>query len=175
MTPEFSRIVDLERISQAGMVREIAADEAERASLAERFAILAIDSLAARVSLRRTGRGDVSLTARISARVVQECVVTLEPVHSEIDEEVTLLLRPVGEDALRQKTVVIAADENFEPFAGDALDIGEAVAVELALSLDPFPRAPDADTALGPGGTADNSSEGSDSPFRALEERSENS
>ena len=174
MTPEFSRIVGLDRITQAGMVREIAADEAERRALAQRFAILAIDSLAARVSLRRTGRGDVGLAARITASVVQECVVTLEPVGSQIDEEVALSLRPVDEDALGQKTVVIPADEDFEPFSGDTLDIGELVAVELALSLDPFPRAPDADAALGPGGTAEDLPETSESPFRALEERSEN-
>lgn len=175
MTPEFSRVVKLDRISQAGMVREIEADEAERRALARRFAILAIEFLAAKVSLRRTGRGDVGLVARMSARVVQECVVTLEPVGSDIDEEVALSLRPVDEDAFRQKTVVIPADEDFEPFFGDTLDIGELVAVELALSLDPFPRAPDADTALGPGGTSEDSPETSDSPFRALEERSENS
>ena len=175
MTPEFSRIVGLERISHAGIVREIVAGEAERRALAHRFAVLAIDSLAATVSLSRTRRGDVRLAARISARVVQECVVTLEPVRSEIDEEVALLLRPVDGDALGQKTVVIPPDEEFEPFAGDAIDIGEAVAVELALSLDPFPRAPDADAALGPGGTAEDSAHTSESAFRALEERSENS
>ena len=175
MTPEFSRIVELDRISHSGMVREIAADEAERRALARRFAILAIESLVARVALHRTRRGDVAVSARISARVLQECVVTLEPVCGEIEEEVALSLRPVDEDAFRQKTVVIPADEDFEPFFGDRIDIGELVAVELALSLDPFPRAPDADAALGPGGVREDSPEPSESPFRALEERSENS
>ena len=174
MTPEFSRIVGLDRISESGIVREIAADQAERDALTRRFGIVAIESLAARIVLRRTREGDVSLAARISARVTQECVVTLEPVESGIEEEVTLLLRPVGEDALAQKTVVIPSDEDFEPFAGEALDIGEAVAVELALSLDPFPRSPDADTALDPGETGDATPGAKESPFRALVEWSEN-
>ena len=174
MTPEFSRIVGLDRISESGIVREIAADEVERGALARRFGIVAIESLTADIALRRTREGDIGLAARISARVVQECVVTLEPVESEIDEEVTLRLRPVDEDTLAQKTVVIPSDEDFEPFAGETLDIGEAVAVELALSLDPFPRSPDADSALQSGGNGDVSPGASESPFRALVERSEN-
>ena len=174
MTPEFSRIVRTDRIPESGLVREISAGEEERAALARRFAIVALESLEARVALRRARDGDVGLAARIRARVVQECVVTLEPVRGEIDEEVTLLYRPVGEDALGQRTVVIPADEDFEPFAGDALDIGEAVAVELALSLDPFPRAPGADAALAKGEPGGASAETAESPFRALEERREN-
>jgi hypothetical protein len=34
--------------------------------------------------------------------------------------------------------------EVAEPFEGDAIDIGEAVAQQLALALDPYPRAPGA-------------------------------
>lgn len=175
MSPEFSRVVRLDQISEAGIVRQIAAGDAECEALARRFAIAAIESLAAKVSLRRTRKGDVRLEARIAARVVQDCVVTLDPVPGAIDEEVRLLFRPVEEDTLRQKTVVIPSDEDFEPFAGEALDIGEAVAVELALSLDPFPRSPGADTALGPGSAGDVSPGEAESPFRALDERGENS
>ena len=175
MTPEFSRIVRLDRISESGIVREIAADAAERRALARRFAIVAIERFSATVSLRRTREGDVRLAARLSARAIQDCVVTLEPVPGEIEEEVTLLLRPVRDDAPTPKTVVIPPDEDFEPFAGEAIDIGEAVAVELALSLDPFPRSPDADSAFDPGETGESSSSAAESPFRALEERSENS
>ncbi len=166
MTPEFSRIVPLDRISASGSVHEIAADDDERRALAQRFGIVAIDFLAARVDLRRRG-GDVGFRARITARVVQECVVTLEPVESGIDEEVTLFFRPVDKDTPAEKSVVISVDEDFEPLPGEALDIGEAVAVELALTLDPFPRSPAADAAPPPD-TGDDSPEPPESPFRLL-------
>jgi len=166
MTPEFSRIVALERISASDSVHEIAADDDECRALAQRFGIVAIDFLAARVRLRRTG-GDIGFRAHISARVVQECVVTLEPVESDVEEEVTLFFRPVGRDAPEEKAVVISVDEDFEPLPGEALDIGEAVAVELALALDPFPRSPDADAAAIPG-AGDDSPEPPESPFRML-------
>ena len=157
------------------MVREIAAGEDERRALARRFGIVSIDALSARVALRRTGVGDVGVSARLAARIVQECVVTLDPVGGEIDEEVTLLFRPVAEETLAERTVVIPADEDFEPFAGEALDIGEIVAVELALRLDPFPRSPGADTAIGANERDDALPEPADSPFRVLEGRSEKS
>ena len=173
MTPEFSRPQRVDRISSSGIVREIAAGEDERRALARRFGIVSIDALSARVALRRTSVGDVGVSARLAARVVQECVVTLDPVGGDIDEEIALLFRPVAEEMLAERTVVIPADEDFEPFAGESLDIGEMVAVELALLLDPFPRSPGADAAV-PAGKPDESLPGeADSPFRVLEGRTE--
>ena len=174
MTPEFSRPVRVDRIPASGIVREISAGEEERRALAKRFGIVSIDALAAAVRLHRTKQGDIGVSARFSARVVQECVVTLDPVESEIDERVALLFRPVGEVTLNERAVVIPADEDFEPFVGESLDIGETVAVELALCLDPFPRAPAADTAVRPGGADDSLSGEAESPFRVLEGRNEN-
>ena len=173
-TPEFSRPVRVDRVPASGISREIAAGDEERRALAKRFGIVAIESLAANVSLRRTGQGDIAVSADFSAHVVQECVVTLDPVAGRIDEKVALLFRPVEPDALNERTVVIPADEDFEPFVGESLDIGEAVAVELALCLDPFPRSPDADEAMGSGEGDDSLPDGTDSPFRVLEGRSEN-
>lgn len=173
MTPEFSRPQRVDRISSSGIVREIVAGEDERRALARRFGIVSIDALSARVALRRTSVGDVGVSARLAARVVQECVVTLDPVGGDIDEEIALLFRPVAEEMLAERTVVIPADEDFEPFAGESLDIGEMVAVELALLLDPFPRSPGADAAV-PAEKPDESLPGeADSPFRVLEGRTE--
>lgn len=174
MTPEFSRPVRVDRIPASGIVREIAAAEDERRALASRFAIVSIESLSARVALRRAGGGDVAVSGRFSARVVQECVVTLDPVASDIEEEIALLFRPVAQEALDEKTVVISAHEDFEPFAGESLDIGEVVAVELALCLDPFPRSPEADAARADGEGGEPLPEAADSPFRALAARTEN-
>lgn len=173
MTPEFSRPQRVDRIPSSGILREIAAEEDERRALAGRFGIVSIDALSARVALTRTAGGDVGVSARIAARVVQECVVTLDPVDADIDEEVTLLFRPVAEETLAEKTVVIPADEDFEPFAGESLDIGEIVAVELALRLDPFPRSSGADAAIRAEEPDETVAEDADSPFRVLEGRTE--
>jgi hypothetical protein len=48
---------------------------------------------------------------------------------------------------------------------GTAIDVGEAVAQSLALALDPYPRAPDAEAALKEAGVT---SEAETGPFAAL-------
>lgn len=140
---EFSRRVPLDRIGARPAAHEIAATESERAALAERFGLLGIDSLTATVTLARARAGQaVELSARLQAAVVQVCVVTLEPVPARLDESFTILYLAMSD-----------ADEDLdpdpegpvlEPLPPDAIDIGEAVAQELALALDPFPRTPDA-------------------------------
>ncbi len=81
--------------------------------------------------------GVVRLDASFAAELVQECVVTLEPVPSSIAEEFTLLFAATRD----QRTVVLdSAEETVEPLADGRIDIGEAVAQQLSLALDPYPR-----------------------------------
>ena len=52
---------------------------------------------------------------------------------------------------------------------GDSLDVGEIIAEELALSLDPYPRKPGIAVEIGPGGgAAKGEAPPRDRPFEAL-------
>ncbi|MHA1151491.1 MAG: DUF177 domain-containing protein [Alphaproteobacteria bacterium] len=114
------------------------------------------------------GAGLLRLNGHLSAEVSQACVMTLEPVASRIEEDFTLLysLEPdsaparAGAQAGAAKVagaeaaeVVIdpEAEEPPEPLGAGGLDLGEAVAQQLAVALDPYPRAPGAALAEGPG------------------------
>ena len=135
---EFSRLVPLARLASASYRQQIAAQPAERAALAARFGLVALDRLAADVVLRRQAGGIVLLVAVFEAAFVQSCVVTLEPVHGTITERFALRYGPPG---TAEADIMPAAEEPaFEPMAGEAIDIGEAVAQELSLQLPPFPR-----------------------------------
>ena len=129
--PEFSRPVTLPRHGHVERWR-IAADEGERASLARRFGLLAIERFEADVALTRLREG-ARLEASIEAEVVQECVVTLEPVRNRVTDEFSLLYGSAA-PAEHEDAVV-------EPLEGDSLDVGEAAAQQLSLALDPYPRA----------------------------------
>lgn len=138
--PEFSRPLDLGRLGSKETEHDIEATEAERMALSERFGLVRIDSLCARVGLCWLGgRQRVRLRMRLLARVVQSCVVTLEPVENAIDETMEIFYEPVDEGATANE-VVIATAADAEPLEGDTLDIGEIAAEELSLSLDPYPR-----------------------------------
>ncbi|HUC66562.1 MAG TPA: DUF177 domain-containing protein [Stellaceae bacterium] len=158
---EFSRPIDIAKLPPGETSHEIAATAAERAALARRFALLALDRLEARVELQRLAGGLIRLDAKLFADVVQECVVTLEPVASRIDDSFTLLYGAAGDDA-REITLEGEA-ELVEPLAGTIIDVGEAVAQQLSLALDPFPRAPGVEAPAS--AAADSKAE---SPFAAL-------
>ncbi|MFI4948679.1 MAG: YceD family protein [Alphaproteobacteria bacterium] len=122
--------------------QEISATEAERAALARRFDLVALDRLSATVELARRGEDMFLLRAAFAAEFVQNCVVTLDPVGGTVSEEFTLLYGPPEMEAQAGQTV---EDEvAFEPLAGTAIDIGEAVAQQFSLALPPFPRSPGA-------------------------------
>lgn len=146
--PEFSRPVLLARIGAEPVRREIAANSGEREALARRFGLLALDRLSANVELFRRGGDVILLRAGFEAAFAQECVVTLDPIESTLSGEFELLYGPpdVEETAMG----VIGDTVAFEPLAGDAIDIGEAVAQEFSLALPPFPRSPDAEAPAAP-------------------------
>jgi hypothetical protein len=83
--------------------------------------------------------------------VRQSCVVTLEPVDSLINESFERTYRTGhGHDssgrslAEEDLSTPLADDDDWEPLAGDSIDVGEVAAEELALALDPYPRRKDA-------------------------------
>ena len=143
---EFPRPVRIDTIGDAPRTIAIEADEVERAALARRFGLLALDRLAATAAVARDG-GTVRVDGRLSATVAQACIATGAPVPASIDEFFTLRFVPAsggtgGEIELDE------ADLDTIPYEGSAVDLGEAAAQTLALALDPFPRAPDAEAAL---------------------------
>lgn len=151
MTPEFSRHLPLARLPDEGREERLKANPAECAALARRFGIPAVNRLEAVVRLQPETGGGVSVTGRLSAEVVQECVVTLEPVTQAVEEQVALRILGPEEEPSEDPE---APDEITAE--GDSVDLGEAIAEQLSLALDPYPRAPGA--AL-PGGE-----EGPDAP-----------
>ena len=146
MTPEFSRPVAIDEIGERELVRDIEATVEERAALAKRFGLVSLGRLKASVHLKWVqGRKLLQLTGTFEADVEQSCVVTLEPVQERIAETLDILFeRPAKPADLDERAVEVTSVEDAEPLPETELDIGEVVAEELALSLNPYPRKPDA-------------------------------
>lgn len=141
--PEFSRPVDVARIGSVETVQEISATPAECGALAQRFGLLGLARLEARVRLRRTPAGHrLHVAGHISADVTQACVVTLESVDNRVEEDFAVVYGELEEGG--DISVDVDEDSAVEPLPEGPLDIGEAVAQELALALDPYPHAPGA-------------------------------
>ncbi len=154
--PEFSRLVRADDLGAAGRNFAEVADEGERAALATRFGLIELSHLRVSGTATLTRGGTVVLlSAHLRADAMQECVVTLAPVVSRIDVD---FARLYAADAPGEWD---AADRNgdgdgngggdihpdgdyddIDPIAGGYIDVGEAAAEQLALELDPYPRAP---------------------------------
>jgi uncharacterized metal-binding protein YceD (DUF177 family) len=151
---EFSRSVLIEPWPEDGIEVRLHADPREREALARRFELLEIAALDGHGRLERTGDGkEIRFNGWLEAEVTQACVVSLEPVTATIREPIErryLWVAPGEQRAERPEDT----DEDVEPLRGSQIDLGEMLAEELALALDPYPRAPDADAlvsaAVGP-------------------------
>jgi uncharacterized metal-binding protein YceD (DUF177 family) len=163
--PEFSRPVRVDTLGAEPRTMTIEADEAERAALARRFGLVAIDRLAADAALVRDG-AEVVGTGRVAAAVTQSCVASAEPVAAAVDEPFELRFRPAPAPRGPDEEVELGESElDLIFYDGAAIDLGEAVAETMALSLDPYPRAPEAVQALKAAGVKSEEEAG---PFAAL-------
>lgn len=163
--PEFSRPVRADTLGEEPRRLGIEADASERAALARRFGLIAIDRLAAKFALSRKA-SEIAMRGTVSAAVTQACVASGEPVEAAIEAPFDILFRPqpsVGDDAEEIELDEGELDVVF--YDGAAVDAGEAVAETLAIALDPYPRAPGAEAALKAAGVKDEEEAG---PFAAL-------
>lgn len=147
LPPEFSRKLPVHRGVEPVQAFKIEATAPERAALAKRFDLIALDSFTAEGTLATLNGGRRALLrGRIAAQVVQRCVVTLEPVADDIDEAFSLDYADDATAAAIEKELELDpdADDPPDPLENEAVDVGEAAAEHLALALNPYPRVPDA-------------------------------
>ena len=142
LSPEFSRLVPLHRVSAKPLRQRIEATAEECEKLSRRFDLMLLAHLSAEVELQRQNGEAILLRARFEAEFEQCCAVTLEPVRSALADRFSLIYGPASEEV--EDISIRAEGPAFEPLYGDAIDIGEAVAQELSLALPVFPRHPDA-------------------------------
>jgi uncharacterized metal-binding protein YceD (DUF177 family) len=148
---EFARPVVVEPWPDGGIAVELSADPAELSALARRFDLLELTSLRARGRLERRAPGDeIWFVGELEAEVVQACVVSLEPVPASVRQPIECGWRrvasPIEPGAAAAPPALWLVDEDeLEPLVGRTVDLGEMVAEELALALDPYPRRADAE------------------------------
>lgn len=138
--PEFSRPFAIDDIESKGSPVELVADAAERRRLAERFDLLSLDRLVAQLTVTRGASGiPIRVRGRLQASVVQNCILSLEPVASEIDEAVAAEYAPASSEG-PEEVFHLDQPEPPEPLEGDTLELGELVAQHLSVALDPYPK-----------------------------------
>ena len=137
--------VPVMQIPDGGLHREIEADEATRAAMAEIAGLREIAYARAAFDLKPRSGGQVHVAGRVQAKVGQTCVITLEPIENEIDEEVDLIFAPAEEIAPQANADgdddgASAVSDPPEPIEDGMIDLGRLAADVLYLAIDPYPR-----------------------------------
>ena len=122
---------------------DIVAGPDERAALARRFGTEAVGMLEASLTLVVKTDGLIHLKGRLEAEVTQSCVVTLAPVVNRISAAIDRLYGDVVEEAelAAEEVISCEGDDPPDPIIDGVIDVGEVVAEQLGLEIDPFPRA----------------------------------
>lgn len=147
--PEFSRCVKIDTIGNGETVQTISATPEERAALAKRFDLLSLDSLEADIGLRKEADGIIA-AGILRVTCEQACIASGDPVPATFEERMDVkFVLEIGAPSASDKEVELAPEDcDIMIYDGRVVDIGEAVAQSLGLSLNPYPRSNDAEAKL---------------------------
>ncbi|MDO1581777.1 YceD family protein [Rhizobium oryzicola] len=141
-------MVKVGHVSANAVTVHVEADERERAGLAELWKVVSVESLVSDMQIARWKKDGIRLKGTLKAKIVQACVVTLDPIESEIEESFEQIFVPEGSKLARLSMQGETAEMVLDPdgpdlpetFTGDSVDAGAVVAEFAALSIDPYPR-----------------------------------
>ena len=153
----WSAKIAIAQIPDDGLHIDIEADPAVCAAMASAAKVRSIANASASFDIKPASRETFHVTGFVKARVGQDCVVTLEPIESEIEESVDVMFEPPGEVPAREvrpgpsvkgRTNSAGDDEEEpdppEPILSGRIDMGRLAQDFLFLGIDPYPRKPGA-------------------------------
>ena len=138
--------VPVAQIPDTGLHRNIEADQAARQAMAEVAGLREVSSAHGSFDLKHRSGGQVHVTGRVQAKLGQTCVVTLDPIESEIDEEIDLIFAPAGQSVAQvdegddSDDGETDIDDSPEPIVDGVIDLGRLATDVLFLAIDPYPR-----------------------------------
>ena len=111
--------VAIEDVAETGRHFDLVADNDVRAAVARVVGLRDLPKLEANFDVTRHGADGLHVSGRMSATVGQNCVVTLEPLTNEVEEDIDLVFAPppppverkAGEDEALEEASGTAATE----------------------------------------------------------------
>ncbi|MDI4236178.1 YceD family protein [Bradyrhizobium sp. Arg237L] len=143
-------LVAVAQVPETGLHRDIEADPRQRQALADIASLREVLSAEASFDVTPKSGGRFHVAGSVRARVGQTCVVTLEEIENEIDEEIDLIFAPpeqipqmaaLAEEAERSEAEI---PDPPEPIENGMIDLGRLATDALFLAIDPYPRKADA-------------------------------
>lgn len=150
---EWSHFVAVEDLGESGIRVSISPDAQQKTDLARRLDIVAVEDIRADLDVSPSKGGVIHVTGRFTAKIEQTCVITLEPLHNVIEEDIDawfsdqdqmVSFAKVKKDQQVKKahSEVELLDEAEDPerVVNGRIDLGELVTQHVSLSIDPYPH-----------------------------------
>ena len=146
-----AHMVSVARLPQNGMPLKLTANESERRALAKAHELVSVQSFSAELLIKQWRKDGVKITGAVAAAITQNCVITLEPLTSRIENEIDAVFVQEGSKLARPPMssdgeIIIDYDgaDLPETFVGDSIDVGALAEEFFGLAIDPYPRKPGA-------------------------------
>lgn len=181
---EWSYFVKIADLGDSAAEFKITPDDAQKADLARRLNIQELENVTGYLTVNPPTGGVIYVEGTLKAKILQECVITLEPIHTEIeepvegwfsDEEQILSFAKIKKEKQTRKAhaevEILDESDDPEPIVNGKIDLGELVTQHLSLAIDPYPHKEGAEQAYGVEVAAPaKSSEIRRNPFEALKD-----
>jgi hypothetical protein len=142
-----SFVAHVGRLPRKGMPVVVEANEKQRAALARDHDLAKVERYRAELTVEPWKRNGVRVSGSVVADIVQECVVTLDPIATRIHETFESIFLPEDSRLGREGfhvggEIVLEPDgpDSPETFGGDTLDVGALAEEHFGLAIDPYPR-----------------------------------
>jgi uncharacterized metal-binding protein YceD (DUF177 family) len=135
--------VALADIPDTGRHFDLDVDAPTRAAVAALAGLAAVSRLQASFDVTRQGADGLRVRGRVWAMIAQTCVVTLEPLDNEMNEDIDLVFLPearMGEHGEAD----MDAEDSPEVLTNGIVDLGAIATEFFLLGIDPYPRKPGA-------------------------------
>lgn len=136
----WSHQVTWQDVPEEGLHVDLEGDQAVRAALAKTAGLRDLPRLHASFDLTRRPGDAIHVLGEISAKVIQDCVVTLESVEQNLLEAIDLVFVSQAMDQGRGPEVNLSEGEPPESMPGGAVDLGAIATEYFLLGVDPYPR-----------------------------------
>ena len=146
--------IAMAQLPDTGLHRDLEADQAICAAVADVGGLREVLAVKASLDVMPMSGGRYHVAGYVRARIGQTCVVTLDPMETDIDEPIDVIFAP-PDQIPEMADLVDEAQENDrsgdaeipdppEPIENGIIDLGRLVTDALYLAVDPYPRKPDA-------------------------------
>lgn len=143
--------VSISKLPPASDKMSLPVDEQSCAKVAEACGVLSFSKLDAKFRFKRWRKHGVMVSCDFSAEVEQQCISTLEPINTRLNESFERQFLPEHSSDYKMPEI-IDGEMILDPEAdlpdiieGDTINLWDILIEELILVIDPFPRAADAE------------------------------